>query len=162
MKRWVPFPLLWAVLLAMWLALYQTTAPGHIMLGATVAFIAVRSLRALQEPQARVRRPGAALALLRDVVVDIVRSNIAVAWIVLNPRAHGRRAGFVNIPLDMRNPVGLAVLACIITSTPGSTWAGYNSASGVLTLHILDLVDEDTWVRTIKGRYERRLMEVFE
>ena len=29
-------------------------------------------------------------------------------------------------------------------------------------LHVLDLVDEETWVRLIKDRYERRLMEIFE
>ena len=55
----------------------------------------------------------------------------------------------------MRNPVGLAALACIITSTPGTAWAGYDPSSGVLTMHILDLVDDETWVHTIKDRYER-------
>lgn len=162
MRRWLPFPVLWTALVATWLVLYETAAAGQIVLGAAVALVAVRGLRALQEPQTRVQRPRVAMALLRDVLLDIVRSNIAVAWIVLNPRAHGRTAGFVDIPLDMRNPVGLAALACIVTATPGSTWAGYNSGSGVLTLHILDLVDEDTWLRTIKDRYERRLMEIFE
>ena len=29
-------------------------------------------------------------------------------------------------------------------------------------MHVLDLVDETVWVRTIKGRYERLLMEIFE
>ena len=162
MRRWLPFPLLWAAFVATWLVLNETTAAGHLVLGAAVALVAVRGLRALQEPQARLRRPRVAVQLVWSVVVDVVQSNIAVAWIVLNPRARGRTAGFVEIPLDMRNEVGLAVLACIVTATPGSTWAGYNSGSGVLTLHILDLVDEEIWVRTIKGRYERRLMEIFE
>jgi multicomponent K+:H+ antiporter subunit E len=161
MRNWLPFPLLWVALVAMWLALNQTIAPGHIILGAAVALGAVRGLRALQEPQTRVRRPGVAAGLVWDVFTDIVRSNIAVARIVLTPGTGDRTAGFVEIPLDMRNPVGLAALACIITATPGTVWAGYNSASGVLTMHIFDLVDENTWVRTIKGRYERRLMEIF-
>jgi multicomponent K+:H+ antiporter subunit E len=26
---------------------------------------------------------------------------------------------------------------------------------------VLDLIDESEWVRTIKGRYERLLMEIF-
>jgi len=30
-----------------------------------------------------------------------------------------------------------------------------------LTIHVLDLVDETEWVRTIKGRYERLLLEIF-
>jgi multicomponent K+:H+ antiporter subunit E len=56
----------------------------------------------------------------------------------------------------------LAVLACIITSTPGTAWAGYDPVSGLLRIHVLDLVDDATWVRTVKERYERRLMEIFE
>ncbi|MCR5879641.1 hypothetical protein [Phenylobacterium sp. J367] len=27
---------------------------------------------------------------------------------------------------------------------------------------MLDLVDEEIWVQTVKGRYERLLMEIFE
>jgi multicomponent K+:H+ antiporter subunit E len=53
------------------------------------------------------------------------------------------------------------VLACIITSTPGTAWARYDSARGVLTMHILDLIDEREWVDIIKQRYERRLLEIF-
>ncbi|WP_211242685.1 Na+/H+ antiporter subunit E, partial [Halopseudomonas bauzanensis] len=29
---------------------------------------------------------------------------------------------FIRIPLDLRDPHGLAVLACIINSTPGTVW----------------------------------------
>ena len=47
-------------------------------------------------------------------------------------------------------------------ATPGTIWVDYDSRSNTVLLHILDLVDEEQWVRTIKDRYERRLMEVFE
>jgi multicomponent K+:H+ antiporter subunit E len=127
-----------------------------------VALGAVWGLRKLQEPLTRVRRPRAVIELLWLVFTDIVRSNVAVAGIALHPEVRGRTSGFVSIPMRMRNPVGLAALACIITSTPGTSWAGYESRSGVLTIHVLDLVDEQTWVDVIRHRYERRLMEIFQ
>ncbi len=68
----------------------------------------------------------------------------------------------MRILLDMRNPYGLAALACIITATPGTVWVEYNSADNTLLLHVLDLIDEEQWVRIIKERYESRLMEIFE
>ena len=68
----------------------------------------------------------------------------------------------MNIPLDMRNPYGLAALACIITSTPGTLWVNFDAQKGALMIHVLDLVDEGEWIRTIKGRYERHLLEIFE
>ena len=29
-------------------------------------------------------------------------------------------------------------------------------------IHVLDLIDENVWIATIKGRYERLLLEIFE
>ena len=54
------------------------------------------------------------------------------------------------------------MLACVITATPGTSWARYDAARNVLTIHVLDLVDEQAWIRQFKERYERRLMEIFE
>jgi multicomponent K+:H+ antiporter subunit E len=161
MKRRLAFPLLWALLVAMWLVLNETFAPGHVVLGALVALGAVIGFAALQDPQTRLRAPRAAVELFALVLVDVARSNIAVGRIVLHRGMRGQTAGFLEIPLELRNPVGLAALACIITATPGTSWAGYDPRAGVLKMHILDLVDEEEWIRTIKDRYERRLMEVF-
>jgi multicomponent K+:H+ antiporter subunit E len=169
MKLWLPFPLLWLALVALWLLLNQTLWIGHVLLGAVLAFAACLALRRLQAPRAStqqsaggLRRAGVAVLLLGHVAIDIVRSNIAVARIVLHPGTRDRTAGFLDIPLALRDPAGLAVLACIITATPGTAWARHDAERGVLTLHILDLVDDAAWIRTIKGRYERRLLEIFE
>jgi multicomponent K+:H+ antiporter subunit E len=159
----LPFPLLWLALVAMWLVLNGTVALGHVIVAIVVALGAVLALRALQEPSTRARRPIAAVRLASIVLLDIVRSNVAVAAIVLRPSRRGHEeAGFLEIPLELRHPTGLAVLACIITSTPGTSWAGYDSRSGLLTMHILDLVDHEASIRAIKDRYERPLMEIFE
>jgi multicomponent K+:H+ antiporter subunit E len=96
------------------------------------------------------------------VLEDIVRSNIAVAGIVLSPATRQRVAGFLSMPLELRHPGGLAVLACIITATPGTSWARYDAARNIVTIHVLDLADEEEWIRTFKQRYERRLREIFE
>jgi multicomponent K+:H+ antiporter subunit E len=162
MRRWLPFPLLTAALLALWLLLTGSVAPGAIVLGSVLAFGAGRALTALDPPKSRFRRPRAALRLALVVLAEIVRSNNAVARIILRPVARHRRSGFVRIPLDMRAPYGLAALACIITATPGTLWVEYDSADNTMLLHVLDLIDEEEWVRIIKDRYETRLMEIFE
>lgn len=71
-------------------------------------------------------------SLAASVLVDIVRSNIAVAGIILGRKRGRRTPGFVEIPLDLRNPYGLATLGCIITSTPGTIWVDFDEASGDL------------------------------
>ena len=162
MSTWLPFPLLSACLLATWLLLNQTVAPGHILLGTILALLGGWAIRALQPPKARIRRPRTMLRLFFLVFADVVRSNIAVSRIILGPRHRKVTSGFVNIPLQLRDPHGIAVLACIITATPGTLWVNFDTANGVLMIHVLDLIDESTWIQTIKGRYERLLLEIFE
>ena len=156
----LPFPLVSAGLLGLWLLLNQALSLGHILLGSVLALAGGWVLTVLQFPKARVRRIGAIFRLSPLVLADIVRSNIAVGRIVLGLGGSQRTSGFVNIPLDLRHPYGLAALACIITATPGTLWVSFDGE--VLTIHVLDLIDESEWIRTIKNRYERRLVEIFE
>ena len=72
------------------------------------------------------RRVALALRLALFVAADIVRSNVAVARIVFGPADPRRRAGFLPIPLDTRHSGALAMLAIIVTATPGTSWAGYD------------------------------------
>jgi multicomponent K+:H+ antiporter subunit E len=154
---------LFLALLALWLVLNESLAPGQVLLGAALALGGVAVYSRLQVPANRMRnRPGAALRLLGLVVADIVRSNLAVARIVLGLDRGQRSAGFLALPLELRHPGGLAVIACIITATPGTSWVRYDSAANVVTIHVLDLVDADDWIRLFKQRYERLLMEIFQ
>jgi len=161
MTRWLPYPLLTASLLAMWLLL-NGFSPGHLVLGAVIALGAARTTAALQPAKPRIRRWSSIARLIGIVLVDIVRSNIAVARIILHGRHHQTVSGFVTIPLGIRDRTALAVLACVLTSTPGTAWIEYRSRRGTLLLHVLDLVDEQDWIDLIKGRYEPLLQEIFE
>jgi multicomponent K+:H+ antiporter subunit E len=161
MTRLLPFPIASASLLVLWLLLNQTLSLGHFLLGTAVALVGGWSLAALEAPKVHPRRLDAIVRLAALVLADIVRSNIAVARIILGLEQRQSTSGFVEIPLELRDPYGLATLACIITSTPGTLWVDFDAASGTLTIHVLDLVDKTEWVRTIKGRYERLLLEIF-
>ncbi|HEY7647024.1 MAG TPA: Na+/H+ antiporter subunit E [Hyphomicrobiales bacterium] len=163
MRRLLSFPLGAAGLLVLWLLLNKALSIGHVVLGGMVALVGLWAFTALEPATARIRRLGAIPRLASLVIADIVRSNIAVARIILGLAGEReRRSGFVDIPLDLRNPYGLAALACIITATPGTLWVSFDEAKATLTIHVLDLVDESEWARTIKGRYERLLLEIFE
>ncbi len=162
MTRWIPYPLVSLGLLTLWLLLNQSLASGQLILGTALAFGGGLALTALELPRLRLRRPRAIIGLCFLVLADIVRSNVAVSRIILGPRRSGITSGFFNIPLEMRAPYGLAALATIITATPGTLWVHFNSTRGILTIHVLDLIDEEAWIATIKQRYERRLMEIFE
>ena len=162
MRRILPYPILSLGLFVASILLSASVAPPSLALAVLLALLAPIIMLALGVDRVRVKSPMAIVRLAIDVVGDIVRSNWAVSHIILGRRRHERKSGFIHIPLDLRDRYGLAVLAIIITSTPGTLWVEYESATGRLLLHVLDLVDEETWVRLIKDRYERRLMEIIE
>lgn len=163
MSRWLPHPLMFATLLALWLLLNQSLSAGQIVLGCVLAVFGSWALTWVEPPATRLRRPQAMARLALRVLVDIARSNLAVARIILSPLPRPRVSSrFVRVPLDLRHPYGLATLACIITATPGTVWADFDSAKGILLIHVLDLTDESDWISTIKRRYESLLLEIFE
>jgi multicomponent K+:H+ antiporter subunit E len=157
----LPFPLLSLALAVMWLLLQGSLAPGTVLLAALLGLLVPQTMRVLTPEKPSVRNPRALLRLAGIVIYDIIRSNVAVATIVLRPRRR-HVSGFVVIPLDLRSRYGLAALAIIVTCTPGTLWVQYNPRRGTLLLHVLDLVDESEWLQLIKGRYERLLLQVFE
>lgn len=161
MRRLLPYPLLSAALLAMWLLL-NGLSPGHVILGTVIAIAAAKAMTALEPAKPRIGRWLSIPVLVADVLVDILRSNIAVAAIVLRGRRGLKDSGFLVIPLELRDKTGLAVLACIITSTPGTAWVDYHSGRNELLIHVLELRDPEGLTREIKQRYERRLMEIFQ
>jgi multicomponent K+:H+ antiporter subunit E len=150
------------LLFVAWLLLGGTLALAQPLAGVALAF-GLAALHRLLGPDAGARRlrPVSIARLVALVVWDIVRSNLAVARIVFSPD-RARRAGFLDIPLDTRHRGALAALSMIVTATPGTTWAGYDPERSVLTLHVLDLLDEAAAVRDFKARYERPLREIFE
>ena len=97
-----------------------------------------------------------------DVLVDITRSCINVTGVILGKAERREQSGFMSIPLDLRDPHGLAVLSAIINSTPGTCWSELSADGRLLMIHVLDLHDEQWWVDTIKTRYEKPLMAIFE
>jgi multicomponent K+:H+ antiporter subunit E len=146
-----------------WLLLAEHVSLAQVLLGTAVSMLMVFGFRAVRPVHPRLRRPASAVRLLGRVTLDILKSNYNVARIVLG-LSGGReiRPGFVDIPLRLRDPHGLATLAAIVTSTPGTVWANLSDDGATLTLHVLDLKDEQEWRETITQRYERLLMEIYE
>jgi multicomponent K+:H+ antiporter subunit E len=132
------------------------------VLGLVLTIAIAASTAAIRPLTARPHHLLTAVRLFFVVLSDIVRSNFAAARVILGSKKRRSNSGFMTIPIDMRDQYGLAMLACIITATPGTLWAGLSQDGRALTIHVLDLQDEETWVRTIKQRYEQPLMEIFE
>ena len=65
------------------------------------------------------------------------------------------------LPLELRSPEAISVLAGTITMTPGTVSCDLSADGRSLLVHCLDAPDAEDAVRAMKDRYEARLKEIF-
>lgn len=163
MNQWLPFPRMSLVLLLFWLLLNGSVEPVHILLGVCIGVIVPLLVRPLQPRHyPRLAKPLVLFRLLSMAAVEIVRSCFNVSKIILFVKHDQLNSQFITIPLDLRNPYGLAVLSGLINLTPGTVWVEILPDGHKLVLHVFDLHDEQWWLDTIKMRYEKPILEIFE
>ena len=162
MKRLVSSLPLSALLFVVWLLLNQSVSPGTLLMGAVLAVLVPLGTKSLRPGSVTMRKPLVAFKLWAIVMRDFVRSNIRVATLILTRRPSDIASCFLLVPLDMRDPHALALLAMILCLTPGTAWAEVSRDRSMLLLHVFEIVDADAMVAMIKQRYERPLMEIFE
>jgi multicomponent K+:H+ antiporter subunit E len=149
-------------LLVLWLALARSVSPGHVLFGLGLALTVPILTSNLRPMQVRVRRPVVAVRFILTVVRDVVISNFEVAWGVLAWRWRRPRSRFVVVPLELREPIGLAVLSMVTTIVPGTVWSELALDRSALLLHVWNVGEEDAFVARFKDRYEKPLREIFE
>jgi multisubunit Na+/H+ antiporter MnhE subunit len=106
------------------------------------------------------RRLSAAAILLTRFVVQVVVSGIATAWMIVRPGARPV-PGLLRMRFHDLDPVGAALLGCIISLTPGTTTIDVDVERGELLLHLLDASDPSKTVATIRAQFERSMQVLF-
>lgn len=150
-------------LAGLWLLLNQTLSIGQLVLAAVLGLALSGFATTLRPVRARLRRLDTALLLILVVLREVILSNAGAAGVVFRSlRGKEPPSGFVQIPLDLRDPHGLAALAAILTATPGTVWVSLSPAGDALTVHLLDVRDEAALISLIKLRYEPALIRIFE
>lgn len=145
-----------------WLLLTASYTAANIVLALILALTLTWLASFFRPLRAYAKHPITSLRLIWHVAVDITMSNIAVGKRVWEGSRSKATPGFLRIPLKIKDPHALAAMGCIITYTPGTVWSDYSQEENVMTLHILDLQDEQAWLDTVQLRYERPLLEIFE
>ncbi|AHK42503.1 MULTISPECIES: Na+/H+ antiporter subunit E [Ensifer] len=160
MRTWFPYPLLSVGLLIIWLLLNQSVAPGTIVMGTILSVALGWVTLKLNPAHSHPRRILRTLRFGASVVVDVIRSNIAVMLVILRAGRRAPNSGFLTVDLDLEDENALALLACIMTATPGTAWLEYDRRRKSLLFHVLDMENEEIWLQTVK-RYEAGLKEMF-
>ena len=161
-RRLLPSPLLSLALTVMWLVLNESVSPGQIILGVVIGVAAPGLLAPLRPARPHIRHPLVLIRLILAVGRDVIQSNLEVFWTLLRVKQRPVHSRFIEIPLDLRDPSGLASLAMITTVVPGTVWCELARDSSAVLLHAWDAPDPDAFIAMYKARYERPLIQIFE
>lgn len=157
--RWLSHPVLSLLLGVSWLALSHSLAPVHVLSSLLIALIVPRLLYPFLGPASHIRW-GAALALFGVVLKDIVLSNITVARLVLGP-IKAMSPAWLVVPLASDHAMVNAMLATIITTTPGTVSCVVSESRREILVHALNCDDAQAMIDDMKTRYEAPLLHIF-
>jgi multicomponent K+:H+ antiporter subunit E len=160
-RRLLPHPALSVLVGVVWMLLVNEPSSGGLFLAAVVAVLVPLATSRFWPDRPRIRFGRAAMAYLGIVLLDILIANFQVAWVILTRRNRDLRARWLVVPLALRSPEAITVLAGTISLTPGTVSSDVSADGRALLVHALDVADPEAEIARIKTRYEARLLEVF-
>ena len=161
MKRLFPHPYLSVLLVLIWLLLVNDFRWGSLVFGLILSVVIPALIAPYWPLRPSLRSGGKLISYTGLVVWDIIIANIQVARIVMFKPNRDLRPAWITIPLELRSPEAIAVLAGTITLTPGTVSCDLSECGHALLVHCLHAPDPDSVVVEIKTRYETRLKEIF-
>ncbi len=157
----MPHPLLTLILTIVWMLLQNELSAGMAVFGVILGIIIPWSTAIWWPDTPRGFRMGKMISYVLMVMWDILVANIQVAWIVLTVPNAKLKPAWIVIPLELREPEAITVLAGTITLTPGTVSADLSDQGHSLLVHVLHTNDPDAVRDEITTRYQRRLLEIF-
>ena len=119
--RWLlPHPLLTLLLAVVWTLLQNDLTAGMVVFGLILGVIIPLGTSVWWPDTPRAFRMGKMIAYCFVVIWDIIVANVQVAWIVLTRANDKLRPAWIEVPLDLKQPEAITVLAGTITLTPGT------------------------------------------
>jgi multicomponent Na+:H+ antiporter subunit E len=150
------------ILLALlWGAVNGSFAPATLGAGFVLSYLVLVVARPALPPSEYHARLWRAIAFFIYFVKEIVRASIRVAYDVLTPTLY-MNPGVIGIPLDVKRDAEIAVLANLVSLTPGSLSLDLSEDRKTLYIHVM-YIDNDDIERMraiLKRDIERRVIEL--
>ena len=157
----LPHPLLTLLLAVVWTLLQNEFSAGLMVFGVFLGIIIPWGTSVWWPDTPKGFRLGKMASYCVMVLWDIVVANVQVAWIVLSVPNSKLKPAWIVVPLELRQPEAITVLAGTITLTPGTVSADLSEHGNSLLVHVLHTDNPDAVRDDIISRYQNRLKEIF-
>lgn len=152
--------LLLNLLLALaWVALTGEFTPLNLGIGFALGFMALWLTRRNGDQPGYVRKIGVVVSFALFFLWELLLANLRMAVVLIRPY-RTLQPGIVAVPLDLDSDLAVALLANLITLTPGTLALDVSSDRAVMYVHAVDVRDANAFRREIKHGFERRIKEL--
>lgn len=100
------------------------------------------------------------LQLFFRFLFQVVLSGTATAWLIVRPRKRPI-PGLIRMTYSNLSDLGVSIMGCMISLTPGTTTIDIDPDRGELLIHLLDITDASDKVDGIRREFERPLQRMY-
>lgn len=144
-----------------WLAISGSYSLPNLLLGILIAALSLGLIRhQIARSDSRRVRLIPLLLLVGLFTKELALSAWTVAKLVVRPKME-LKPGIFAYPLTVQDDFEIALLANLITLTPGTLSVDVTEDRKTLYVHALDCSDVEATRRSIAGGFERKIMEAF-
>lgn len=142
-----------------WALMTESFTFASILFGVVASYLVLWFLSPLVGGEAYFRKVPQCLRFALFILKELVVANLRIAWHIVTPSSFFK-PGVLAVPLEPMSEVEVAVLANIVTLTPGSFTVDVSRDRSVLYVHMMDIDDIEAARQSIKDQYEKPLLEV--
>ncbi|MBN2110914.1 MAG: Na+/H+ antiporter subunit E [Methanosarcinaceae archaeon] len=164
MKRYIFFA---AVFGLIWCFVHGTVSLNNFILGLIFAPLIIHPFMPLYHFERGfsykkgIKRIPAQIRYLYVLIKEIIKANIMVAKIVLQPKIN-IKPGIIAVPIRTKTDLGITAIANTITLTPGTLTIDISDDRSVLYVHTIDASDPENVASSIRDDLEKYVLEAFE
>lgn len=150
----------WNLVIAFaWCALAGRLTLVDLLAGYAIGYGLLGWLVPSPAAHAYVRRLPRVLGFVVVYAYEVIVSTLRIAWEVVTPTPR-RRPGIIEVPLDVKTDAEIALLANLVTFTPGTVTLDISDDRSRMIVHDMFIKDPEASRSHIKHRYERWVMRL--
>ncbi|WP_319529393.1 Na+/H+ antiporter subunit E [uncultured Cohaesibacter sp.] len=150
------------ILLAIaWAAMSGAFSLPNLIFGFVIGLVSMFIIREQMGTLSHLLRARRVLSLFMLFLVELVKSATRVALLALKPNLEELKPGFFAYELNTDRDAEIALLAGLITLTPGTLSVDVSDDKKYLYIHAVTIDDLDAMKADIANGFEKKILEAF-
>ena len=148
------------VIAIIWTFLQNNYSIASFLFGYAIGLFLLFMLRRFLVSEFYFTRVWSFIKLIFLFLKELVKANIDVIKIVLNPNLSNYHPGIVAVPTVLETNLEITLLASLISLTPGTISMDFSDDNKIIYIHSIHIADKEELIHQIHNTFERAILEV--